>query len=159
MPLETKSLHYVKLLDKDHLPRTIYRSIIVTKYALFVCLCEPPRCNFRVSVFAWLIFQARIGVTLYVSSRRRVTRTLHDLYILHFSPEVMAKFTRKGRGHLSDAYWNHHASNSVHFWTSYSPKDIALMFTSHTSADDLMFLNSNKRGSRYSWIKFFTSPP
>ena len=38
-------------------------------------------------------------LTAYVFLRRRVRRTLYDLYILYFSPEVMVKFMRKTKGH------------------------------------------------------------
>ena len=39
-------------------------------------------------------------VTVSVSLRRRVRRTLHDFYIAYFLPEVMVKFTRKAMGHF-----------------------------------------------------------
>ena len=48
----------------------------------------------------WVIFWVRISVTVDVSLRRRVRRTLYDLYCLYFLPEVMVKFRKKARGHF-----------------------------------------------------------
>ena len=39
-------------------------------------------------------------VTVYVSLRRRVGRTLYDLHSPYLLPEVMVKLTRKVRGHF-----------------------------------------------------------
>ena len=61
---------------------------------------KPPRYNLRVSVGVWVILKVRIRVTLYVSLRRRVGRTLYDNYCPYFLPEVMVKFTKKARGHF-----------------------------------------------------------
>ena len=47
-----------------------------------------------------LSFRVSIRVIVYVSLRRRVRRTLNDLYCPYFLPEVMVKFTRKTRGHF-----------------------------------------------------------
>ena len=47
-----------------------------------------------------LFFYVRNWVTAFVSLRRRVSRTLYDLYSPCFLPEVMVKFTRKARGHF-----------------------------------------------------------
>ena len=39
-------------------------------------------------------------VTVYVSLRRNVRRTLYDFYCPYFLPDVMVKFIRKARGHF-----------------------------------------------------------
>ena len=39
-------------------------------------------------------------VTVYVSSRIIVRRTLYDLYIVYLLPDVMVKFTRRVTGHF-----------------------------------------------------------
>ena len=39
-------------------------------------------------------------VTVHAFLRRRVKRTLCDLYCRYFLSEVMVKFTRKARGHF-----------------------------------------------------------
>lgn len=59
--------------------------------------CEPPLCNFRVSICVWVIFKVRIRAPVFVSLSYR---TLYDLYFLHFLPEVMVKFMRWAREHL-----------------------------------------------------------
>ena len=66
------------------------------------CESKPLRSTFRIGVCVRVIFQVGLGLgllTAYVSLRRRVRRTLYDLYILYFSPEVMVKFMRKTKGH------------------------------------------------------------
>ena len=55
---------------------------------------KPPLCNFRVIGQAW------IRVTVYVSSRIIVRRTLYYLYLPYVSPEGMIKFTRRATGHF-----------------------------------------------------------
>ena len=46
-----------------------------------------------------LSFSLGLGL-LFMSLRRRVRRTLYDLYMLYLLREVMVKFTRKARGHF-----------------------------------------------------------
>ena len=47
-----------------------------------------------------LSFRLGLGLLFCVSLKRRVRRTLRDLYSPYFLPEVMVKFTRKGKGHF-----------------------------------------------------------
>ena len=61
-----------------------------------------------------LAFRLGLG-WLYVSLRRRVSRTLYDLHLTYFLPEVIMKFTRKART-LCETYLSRHASDLVHFF-------------------------------------------
>ena len=45
------------------------------------------------------IIKVRVWVTVHVSSRKGVKKSLHDLYCQYFLPEAMVKFTRKVMGH------------------------------------------------------------
>lgn len=45
------------------------------------------------------IFKVRVWVTVHVSLRKGVRKSLHDLYCQYFLPEAMVKFTRKVMGH------------------------------------------------------------
>ena len=47
-----------------------------------------------------LSFRLASGFAVYVSFRRRVGRTLYDLYSPYFLPEALVKLTRKARRHL-----------------------------------------------------------
>ena len=49
--------------------------------------------------------------------RRRVRRTLCDLYLSIFLARSGGEVYEKGEGTLCDAYLNWRASNHVHFWT------------------------------------------
>ena len=61
---------------------------------------KPPPCNVKVNFCVRVIILVRIKVTVYVSLRRRVRKTLYSLYCPYFLPEVMVKYTRKARRHF-----------------------------------------------------------
>ena len=62
------------------------------------CSAKSKRKPLRVVVTLGLAFRLRLGLLFMSSLRRRVRKTLYDLYCPHFSPEVMATFTRKATG-------------------------------------------------------------
>ena len=45
-------------------------------------------------------FFFRFGANVFASLRRRVRRTLYDLYCPYFSPEAMVKLPKSARGHF-----------------------------------------------------------
>ena len=61
---------------------------------------KPPPCNVKVNFCVRVIILVRIKVTVYVSLRRRVRKTLYSLYCPYFLSEVMVKYTRKVRRHF-----------------------------------------------------------
>ena len=50
--------------------------------------------------FVFELFLVRIRVTVYVSSRIIIRRTLYDQYCPYISPELMVKFTRSVKGYF-----------------------------------------------------------
>ena len=53
----------------------------------------------------------RISVTVYVSLRSKVRRTLYDFYCLCSSPQLMVKLTRRMSGHFVTLTYDRQLSN------------------------------------------------
>ena len=97
--LSQKIIH-LTLISRNMCNLDAHSILINVKKCLAQSRRKPPRCNFRFSVYVWVIFQVRIRVSVQVPLTGRVRRTYRDIYSKYFLPKVMVKFKRKAWGHF-----------------------------------------------------------